>query len=455
MGPQRRSRKLGLALLLAVGLQHTALAETPAELEQAAYQAYLKHNYKQAIELYRQLIATDPSEAQHHYNLGVSLHQSEQLPEAIAAYEQALQLDPDYSEAATNLGALYLQQQNWSAAIATLEALTRRKSGDPALLLNLAMAYDRAGQREEAVVAYRRVLKLEPSQPQARARLAQLAPQSPGPEPGEQVVVKNPALQQRYQEARALVERKQWAEAVPLLEKLVGQSPNFVDAWFLLGKSQTQLGRYHQALQALVRTVTLQPDHIGAHHQMALAYEKLGQPAKGVEVLNNLLAIKPDYLPGIYDLARLHDTLQNPTRAIFLFEQLLKQDRYYGDALFRLGRIYHHNNQIEQAQSYYQQSIRANPSFAPAYYGLSQIALAAQHLDSAQKLLEKALQLAPQTAENHYLYATVLYHRKLSAAQVQPHLDRAIELRGNYTDALAMRGILHYENGRLPRPLRI
>lgn len=240
MGPQRRPRKLALALLLAVGLQQTALA-APADLEQAAYQAYLNHNYKQAIELYRQLIATDPTEAQYHYNLGVSLHQSQELPEAIAAYQQALQLDPDYSEAATNLGALYLQQQDWAAAIATFEALTLRKSGDPILQLNLALAYDRAGQSQEAIVAYRRVLKLDPAQPQARARLAKLSPQTPGPEPGEQLVVKNPAQQQRYQEARALVERKQWAEAVPLLEKLVGQSPDLVDAWFLLGKSQTQL----------------------------------------------------------------------------------------------------------------------------------------------------------------------------------------------------------------------
>src|SRR5690606_11451645 len=102
-------------------------------------------------------------------------------------------------------------------------------------------------------------------------------------------------------------------------------------------------------------------------------------------------------------------------------------------------------------QAYYQESLRVKPSFAPAYYQLSKIAIQNQHLDSAQKLLEKALTLSPDNPEVYYLLATVQYHRKQAAEKTLKHLDQALKLNPGYTDALSMRGIIHYERATYPQ----
>jgi Flp pilus assembly protein TadD len=61
---------------------------------------------KEAIELLRRAVKTEPANAEYHNNLGVILVRAGDREEALAALEEAVRLNPDYAEARTNLADL-------------------------------------------------------------------------------------------------------------------------------------------------------------------------------------------------------------------------------------------------------------------------------------------------------------------------------------------------------------
>ena len=85
MGSQGRTRTIILFLSCCL-----TFPVWGASLEQQAFEAYQNKQYSQAMALYRQLIAEDPLEVQHYFNLGVVSHHAGQYQQAIQAYQQAM-----------------------------------------------------------------------------------------------------------------------------------------------------------------------------------------------------------------------------------------------------------------------------------------------------------------------------------------------------------------------------
>lgn len=76
----------------------------PNEVLKKAEQAYDNKNYKQAIELYRQLIDDGNRAYQLYYNLGNSYFRNKELGYAIYNYEMARKLNPNDQDISINLG---------------------------------------------------------------------------------------------------------------------------------------------------------------------------------------------------------------------------------------------------------------------------------------------------------------------------------------------------------------
>ena len=73
------------------------------ELEQLARSHFRRKHYRQALELYRMLLESNPDSASTHADIGVTLYYLDRTEEAIRSLEQALALDPSLETARTNL----------------------------------------------------------------------------------------------------------------------------------------------------------------------------------------------------------------------------------------------------------------------------------------------------------------------------------------------------------------
>lgn len=88
------------ALIIAI---FTAANLFGATLAQQGDSAYNAENYRQAIRLYNDALATDGPGSDVYYNLGNAYYRNDNLGKAVVSYERALRVDPTNSDARHNL----------------------------------------------------------------------------------------------------------------------------------------------------------------------------------------------------------------------------------------------------------------------------------------------------------------------------------------------------------------
>lgn len=113
--------------------------------------------YSEAEQAFRHALAIDPYYAEAHNNLGALLERRGQLEDALKEFRAAVDEQPDYRLARFHLGRILVNQGEYAAAIQEFhKILLPDDASTPAYLYALAATYARAGDRENALVYFRK-----------------------------------------------------------------------------------------------------------------------------------------------------------------------------------------------------------------------------------------------------------------------------------------------------------
>src|SRR5258707_2135816 len=85
--------------------------------------------------------------------------------------------------------------------------------------------------------------------------------------------------------ARAKIDSRDYAGAIPLLQVALKEKPSDADALNLMGFSLRKTGKQAEALDYYNRALTLQPKHLGANEYLGELYVEMGQLDKAKERL--------------------------------------------------------------------------------------------------------------------------------------------------------------------------
>ena len=96
------------------------------------------------------------------------------------------------------------------------------------------------------------------------------------------------AKSEAYLKAADLVEKDQFAEAIPLLNQAAEKNPKDADVHNLLGYSHRKLGAYQEALGHYQTALKLDPNHLGANEYLGELHLQMGDVAKAEERLSTL-----------------------------------------------------------------------------------------------------------------------------------------------------------------------
>ncbi|WP_370156566.1 tetratricopeptide repeat protein [Ferrovibrio sp.] len=91
-----------------------------------------------------------------------------------------------------------------------------------------------------------------------------------------------------FKAGRAAIDKKDWAAAVPLFEKVVARDEKNADAYNWLGYALRNQGDYEKAFIAYGRALGADPRHRGAREYLGEAYLKTGNLAMAEEQLKKL-----------------------------------------------------------------------------------------------------------------------------------------------------------------------
>jgi tetratricopeptide (TPR) repeat protein len=94
-----------------------------------------------------------------------------------------------------------------------------------------------------------------------------------------------------FTQAKALIEARQYAAAMPLLQQVMAKDPRNADAYNLMGYATRKSGNPQGSLQYYNQALALDPKHIGAHEYVGEAYLMLDRLPEAEQHLARLDSI--------------------------------------------------------------------------------------------------------------------------------------------------------------------
>ena len=229
--------------------------------------------------------------------------------EAKAACEAVLSQDPDNAQALHLLGALALEANDPARAVELLGAATRLDPGNPACVLDLAMAQASLGRIADATASYRQALALQPDLVPAHHGLGRLHQatgdldqavlcfrQATAIQPGEAVLHKDlgDALKAQFRREEAAASYRRALEI----------APRSAGIWKDLGIVERQLGRLEESLGCFERAVAIDPGDAQTFNQIGMVHHMRGDTAAAAEAYRRAVAQRPDYTTAWSNLTR-------------------------------------------------------------------------------------------------------------------------------------------------------
>src|ERR1035437_312966 len=290
------------------------------------------------------VIAPD-ARVEEHRNLGMAFYKTGMLDEAEREFRRVVELRASDMHARFFLGLVHLRLARWDDAVSDFEHAAHQRGAAPAVLHNLAFAFERKGEPAKAREALREAVKRGGEHdPRVHTSLGVLA----------------------LREGDLAAAEASFLAARPLFD---GRPPS--PAWFHYAALCVALaGKADEAIALLQEGVEAYPHAAVLHNNLSVAFERVGRHQEALAAAER--GVSED--AGI---AQLHKNI--------------------GDAHYRVALF-------DEAYDAYQRAVKFNEALGPdVWIRLGNIRLKRNERDDAIKCWEHALQLDPanQTARNN------------------------------------------------------
>ena len=211
----------------------------------------------------------------------------------------------------------------------------------------------------------------------------------------------NPDLTQ----AVAAIQRKDFAAALPLLQKVVSTDGANYEAWFDLGFVNNALGKTEDSIAAYRKSVAAKPDVFESNLNLGLMLAKSGAP-DAAQYLRAATRLIPTAQP---DEGRARAWLSlghvigssDPDEAISAFHRAAELSPKDPEPHLAAGPLFEKQNRFSDAEQEYKQALALDPTSADALTGLSNIYMRGHRYADAEESLRKLVALQPQNPAAH------------------------------------------------------
>src|SRR4051812_15026330 len=217
-------------------------------------------------------------DAKYYFLIGRYLEGAGKVNDAVAAFKKAIELEPKSAEPRAELAGLYARQDKAREALdAAEDALkvgpTNEEANRVLGTVLAALAEQRQpGRPGDDVSQY-------PKRAMAALEIAR------GDGSGD--------LNIDLSLARLYLDADRYADAIPLMRRIVLEQPQYAEGWLLLAEAQEGSGAPEAAVETLQQLLTEQPQFFRARVQLAETYDRERQFDKAAEAWTAVQALNP------------------------------------------------------------------------------------------------------------------------------------------------------------------
>ena len=320
----------------------------------------------QAEHLYRQILETDPENAEVLNLLGMACHQLNRLEDAMACYRQALLLQPENAD----------------------------------IFYNLGLAFQTLGRLDEAAVQFRQALQFRPD-----------------------------LAAGHYALGNTLLRQRKLDEAADQYRQTILLHPKFGPAYLNMADALQSLGKPAAAADCLRQCLRLLPQFPDAHYNLGNVLQSLDRLEEAATHYEEALRLRPNFAEAHNNLGTVLLTLEKVDEAAEHFTRALNLQPNYVEALYGMGNACKERKQVAESIRLYERALQLRPDFGQAHHGLAEAYLEQGDMKKAGTHFRKALPNNPFVARTllnmaaHGLYTSAEPSiDRLNAWLTEPHL---------------------------------
>lgn len=213
-----------------------------------------------------------------------------------------------------------------------------------------------------------------------------------GADPKERIQIAN-----LMHHAVLATEEERYAEAVPLLQRVLKDEPMIALANLDLGRSLNSLGDFAQALPWLRKAVELAPNSGRAHYELGVALGETGDWNASVAQWEEAVARAPDSDDLHFHLAMAYAELDRRPEAENNFRDALRINPAHYRANLFLGRLLGMHDNPAAALTYLQRAVKLEPNSPDAHKFLANVYTELGREEEARQERDEADRLRRQT----------------------------------------------------------
>lgn len=194
-------------------------------------------------------------------------------------------------------------------------------------------------------------------------------------------------------EGMIAVEDGRYREAIPLLQRVLDDSPSVSVAQVQLGIALAKVRRYPEAIAALRKAIQLLPDAVQAQYELGLALFETGAWQDSAPYFEFVAKKRPKWADAQYSLAAVYARINRVPEAVQRLHSVIQQNPEHFHANLLLGRILTLQHNAGEALPYLKQAATSEPAnfephafLADAYLQLGQQEPARHERSEAQRL---------------------------------------------------------------------
>jgi len=208
-------------------------------------------------------------------------------------------------------------------------------------------------------------------------------------------------------QAQEALDRKDYAAAVPLLEKVVAAKPTDALPHFDLGVAYSQLKRNPEAIAEFRQAISLDANYPPAHLNLGLLLLD-SDPASAAASFERAAQLTPGQVRPVYLAGEALERAGKRAEAIAQYRAATALAPKDDAILVSLARVLLADGQSPAAESTYRQTLALKPDSPPAQLGLAESLLRQQKNAEAVDILEDYLQATPDDRQARFERAVAL-----------------------------------------------
>ncbi len=205
-----------------------------------------------------------------------------------------------------------------------------------------------------------------------------------------------------YLNTHDLLKQKRFDEAIEILEKIVADSPEIIDAHLNLAIVYKKKKMLNKALEIAYKVLEQKPDYYAAMINIVMILTESEDYPKAIEEIKRFLKIFPDDHVLLAKLGMVYYYQKDLDNALVHLQHSVKLEDKSPYNLEKIGEIYILKEQYDKAENYINRALAIAPDLKGAYYHLGQIEDARENYKKANDYYREEIKLNPEAYKASY-----------------------------------------------------